>query len=174
MKIRKAIVSDARGIAIVHVNTWKVTYKDILPQKMLQNLTYSNREAVWVKNIERQNNHVWVIENDIGEIVGFADTSKREKMAHQHTYNLTSIYLLPSYQGRGWGSKLLRELFEFYKKQQVESVYVGVLKDNPAKKFYTYLGAEKVKTMSIDFAGELIDEVILKWDSLDEVLEKVS
>lgn len=126
-----------------------------------------------MKNIERLDNYVWVIENNEGEIVGFADTSRSEKMAHQYTYNLTSLYILPSYQGRGWGSALVQEIFEFYKERQAETVHVGVLKDNPAKQFYTYLGAEKVKTMSIDFAGELIDEVILKWDSLDGVLEKL-
>ncbi|MBQ0138875.1 MAG: GNAT family N-acetyltransferase [Kurthia sp.] len=174
MKIREAVLADARNIAYVHVITWQKTYHHILPKEMLSKLTYRNRENIWKKNILRTNNHVWVIENNEGQIIGFADTSKREKMAHKNTYNLTSIYILPNYHGRGWGKKLLHEIFKFYKEQQVEEVYVGVLKGNPAVHFYEHLGATKVKTVSIDFAGELIDEVIYRWDDVETVLKKVS
>lgn len=172
MKIRRAVLSDARSIAIVHVAAWRRTYQRILPTETLRAMSYDSREVLWIKNIQRADNHVWVIENADGTVIGFADTSRREKLAHQNTYNLTSIYLLPSYQGRGWGKKLIQQLFEFYKEQHAELVYVGVLKGNPAVRFYEYLGAEKVKTVSIDFSGKLIDEIIYRWTSIDEVLEK--
>lgn len=174
MLIRKAVLNDARSIAVVHVATWRRTYQRILPKETLRSLTYDNREALWAENINRSDNEVWVIENDGGTVVGYAATSKREKLAHLNTYNLTSIYILPSYQGRGWGKMLMRKMFNFYKEQQAELIYVGVLKDNPACAFYEYLGAEKVKTVSIDFSGKLIDEVIYRWNAVDEVLAKVN
>lgn len=173
MKIRRAVLEDARSIAVVHVATWRRTYQNILPRETLRSLTYDSREALWIKNIQLPENHVWVIENDGGTVVGFADTSMREKLGSQHTYNLTSLYILPSYQGRGWGKALVREIFEFYKEKQAELIYVGVLKDNPAVKFYEHLGAEKVKKMSINFSGQLIDELIYRWTSVDDVLDRI-
>ncbi|MFC8561731.1 GNAT family N-acetyltransferase, partial [Peribacillus frigoritolerans] len=35
MKIRKAIEEDVDGIANVHINSWKTTYKGILPDQYL-------------------------------------------------------------------------------------------------------------------------------------------
>ena len=36
MKIRKAIVEDATGIGTVHVDSWRTTYKDIIPDEFLE------------------------------------------------------------------------------------------------------------------------------------------
>lgn len=173
MRIRKAVVTDAREIATVHVITWQKTYHHILSREVLSKLTYSNREIAWKENIARSNNHVWVIENNEGHIVGFADTSKREETTDKHTYNLTTIYLLPAYQGKGWGKRLLHEIFTFYNEQQVEEVYVVVLKNNPATHFYEQLGAKNIETVAIDFVGQFVDEVIYRWDNLADVMDRL-
>jgi hypothetical protein len=33
MKIRKAVLTDAKGIAKVHVDSWKTTYDNIVPDQ---------------------------------------------------------------------------------------------------------------------------------------------
>ncbi len=38
MNIRKAIISDAPEIAMIHVKSWKITYKGIISEDFLQNL----------------------------------------------------------------------------------------------------------------------------------------
>ncbi|UZM97600.1 hypothetical protein OL548_21075 [Lysinibacillus sp. MHQ-1] len=38
MKIRKAIVEDATGIGTVHVDSWRTTYKDIIPDEFLEKI----------------------------------------------------------------------------------------------------------------------------------------
>lgn len=43
-KIRKAVASDAKGIAKVHVYSWRTTYANIVPDEYLTNLSYENRE----------------------------------------------------------------------------------------------------------------------------------
>ncbi|WP_330217584.1 hypothetical protein [Planococcus halocryophilus] len=40
MKTRKATEQDAPGIAKVHVDSWKTTYKEILPSAFLTSLSY--------------------------------------------------------------------------------------------------------------------------------------
>ncbi len=51
MNIRKAVLSDAKGIAKVHVDCWKTTYKYIVSDQYLNNLTYESREQLWKNNI---------------------------------------------------------------------------------------------------------------------------
>lgn len=43
MQIRKATPSDAEGIARVHVESWKSTYINIVPEDFLKNLSYEKR-----------------------------------------------------------------------------------------------------------------------------------
>lgn len=78
MIIRKAKLDDATGIAKVHVDSWKSTYKGIIPDDFLNNLSYERRTELWKKNIAKEDNHVVVAENNEGQIVGFADAWKRE------------------------------------------------------------------------------------------------
>ena len=78
MQIRKATKNDAEGIAKVHVDSWRTTYKGIIPDDLLFKLSYKNRTELWIKNIEKEDNFVVLAENPEGEIIGFADCGKRE------------------------------------------------------------------------------------------------
>ena len=68
IKIRKAVLADVKGIAKVHVDSWKTTYTNIIPEEYLNNLTYESREQIWKNNIP--NGDVYVAENSEGQIVG--------------------------------------------------------------------------------------------------------
>ena len=41
--IRLARVEDAPGITRVHINSWRTTYKGIVPDKVLANLSFERR-----------------------------------------------------------------------------------------------------------------------------------
>ena len=51
MKIRKAVIADVKGIAKVHVDSWKTTYRDIISDEFLNKLSYESREKLWASNI---------------------------------------------------------------------------------------------------------------------------
>ena len=42
--IRRAIKDDIQGIAKVHVDSWKATYKGIFADEILDNIAYEKRE----------------------------------------------------------------------------------------------------------------------------------
>ncbi|SEQ74846.1 hypothetical protein [Piscibacillus halophilus] len=71
MKIRKANYSDTEGIAKVHVDSWRTTYKGIIPNNFLENLSYQKRNDLWVRNLSEENSYTFVAENYEGSIVGF-------------------------------------------------------------------------------------------------------
>lgn len=113
MKIREAGLTDAAGIAKVHVDSWRTTYKGIVPDEYLDKLSYEQRTELWIKNISESDNYVIVAETDEGDIIGFATANKRD----DNTSDLTSIYLLEEYQGHGVGKQLLKDLFKYFKKE---------------------------------------------------------
>lgn len=173
MIIRKANIKDAQGIAKVHVDTWRTTYEGIIPTEFLNKLDYSERKNSWENNIMRTENIVFVVENEEGQIIGFADTSRRANNLELNSIDLTSLYLLEAYQGRGIGKRLIKTLFEHYKNKGYDKVYVDVLADNNTRYFYEYLGAKFVRNIQIKIGGKILDESIYVWGSVNDVLKKL-
>lgn len=164
MHIRKASVQDAEAIAKVHVDTWRTAYEGIIPTSFLENLSYQTRMESWEMTLNKVDNYVLVAVDDDSKVIGFADTSKRPTNLETNSTDLTSLYLLQEYQGRGIGKLLMQELFRYYNEQNYDSVYVEVLKDNPTKTFYEAFGAKHVEDIEIKIGGKLLIESIYKWD----------
>jgi hypothetical protein len=47
MQIREATIADVTAIDRVHVESWRTTYRGLLPDDYLGNLTYAQREPLW-------------------------------------------------------------------------------------------------------------------------------
>jgi GNAT superfamily N-acetyltransferase len=174
VEIRVATIDDAKGIAKVHVDSWRTTYKGIIPEDFLNNLSYEQRTELWIRNISRTDNYIIVAEDYEGKIIGFADCWKRETNTVPNSTDLTSIYLLEAYQGKGIGKMLLKQLFLNVKTQGYQKVFVEVLEENKTCSFYEHFGAKLYKTVQIKMGGKLLDERIYEWDDVDHVLEKLS
>ena len=52
MKIRKAKLVDAKGIAHVHMDSWLATYRGIVPDTYLDQISYGAREELWNDNLK--------------------------------------------------------------------------------------------------------------------------
>ncbi|WP_339229536.1 GNAT family N-acetyltransferase [Oceanobacillus sp. FSL K6-2867] len=171
MIIRRAKLDDATGIAKVHVDSWRTTYKGIIPNDFLNNLSYVKRTELWKRNISEEANYIVVALNEIDQIIGFGTAGKRQKNNENNTGDLTSIYLLEEYQGEGIGKKLLKELFKHFKQLGCEKIFVEVLEDNKTRYFYEYYGAKLVKTVQIKIGGQILNELIYEWNNIDDIIE---
>jgi ribosomal protein S18 acetylase RimI-like enzyme len=170
MIIRKARLSDAQGIAKVHVDCWRTTYKNIIPSEFLEKLSYDERTDLWVKNISNEKNDVFVAENNEGHIVGFADGGKREINLVENSGDLTSIYVLQEYQGLGIGKKLVQQLFTKFNELGYKTIFVEVLEDNQSRFFYESLGAEWLKSEKIKIAGAELNLLVYEWKDIRSIL----
>ncbi|MGN7478149.1 GNAT family N-acetyltransferase [Solibacillus silvestris] len=173
MIIRKAEMEDAENIAKVHVDSWRTTYKGIIPQNFLDKLSYEQRTTLWENNMANPAGTVYVAETDENKIIGFVVGEKRDTNTEQGATDLSAIYLLEQWQGKGVGKLLLKQMMQTFKEQGFHKVYVDVLADNKAREFYKYYGAQYVKTIHIKFDGVTVDEEIYVWNSVDAVLEKL-
>ncbi|WP_323368611.1 GNAT family N-acetyltransferase [Radiobacillus deserti] len=140
MMIRKATDSDAKGISKVHVESWKTTYRDILPHDYLEQLSYKDREQRWLDNMK--NSSVFVAEDELGKIVGFANGGKERTGTYNVKGELYAIYLLKDYQRKGIGKKLLKAVTKELLKQNLTSMLVWVLRDNASREFYEKMGGK--------------------------------
>ncbi|MFD2761555.1 GNAT family N-acetyltransferase [Lentibacillus juripiscarius] len=172
MKIRKATQQDASGIAKVHVDSWRTTYKNIVPDAFLDSLNYENRTKLWKQNVHKM--IVFVAEMDDGEIVGFSTGGQeREGKFDGYDGELYAIYILQDYQGRGIGRKLVEPVVDELVRNGINSMLVWVLEGNGAKHFYEKLGGEKIDTADITIGGAELKETAYGWQDLSRLQKEV-
>ncbi|MFJ7511829.1 GNAT family N-acetyltransferase [Peribacillus simplex] len=169
MLIREATFADAEGIAIVHVDCWRSTYKDIMSRDFLDNLSYEQRTDLWKKNISGDGNYIYVAENNEGKVVGFISGGKRETNQVEDSGDLTAIYILENYQRMGIGKKLIKELFLKFEELGFKTIFVEVLEDNKSRYFYEAFGAELLKTEKIKMAGAELNLLVYVWKDISPV-----
>ncbi|MBW4635023.1 MAG: hypothetical protein KME30_24920 [Iphinoe sp. HA4291-MV1] len=76
MIVREARLDDALAIALVHVDTWRSTYRGIVPDDYLASLSYEKRESLWVhilSTAKESHPFTYVAEDEVGQIVGFVN-----------------------------------------------------------------------------------------------------
>ncbi|AQQ53297.1 GNAT family N-acetyltransferase [Planococcus lenghuensis] len=165
MKIRKAVQQDAKGIAKVHVDTWRAAYRSIVPDEYLDRLTYGKREKLWERSIPSGN--VFIAVDSGGTIVGFADGGK-ERTGEYPDYagELYAIYVLPECQSGGVGKSLFKKLEADLAEQGFSSMLVWVLADNPACRFYEQLRGVDVDRKTIEIGGKPLAERAYGWQQI--------
>lgn len=173
MIIRKANLNDVKGIAKVHVESWRTTYKGLMPQPYLDALSTEKREEIWVNNLSNSDYDVFVAENDQGEIIGFTSAGKRETTHETDTTDLTTLYLLEPYHGQSIGKSLLKAVVEAIKERGFKKINVEVIHENKTRLFYEKYGAQYKKTVKISVYRQPIDEDIYVWTDIEKLLEKL-
>jgi len=138
MKIRKARLGDEKDIANVVVSTWKVAYKDILPDEFLKSLTTERHEKILREHIEKQTETVLVLEDDDERIVGMISGGKDRSGLYD--CEVVAIYIIPEHQKKGYGKELFKALIREYKKNSYKTMIVWAFKENKDQKFYEKLG----------------------------------
>ena len=168
LNIRKAVLSDAKGIAKVHVDSWKTTYKNIVSDQYLKNLTYESRDRLWENNIP--NGGVYVAENKEGEIVGFS-SGGLERSGNYHGFEgeLYAIYILKEYQGNGIGKALVKPIIEEITELGLNSMLVLVLKDNISRLFYESLGGKKIDSVEVEISEKKLTEIVYGWEDIRNI-----
>lgn len=166
MKIREARIEDAEKIAIVHVDSWKSTYKGIISEAYLSNLSVENRMQRWLRTFENQNAHekVFVAEDKAGKIVGFSSGGRSRNDEFEHDGELYAIYLLKEYQRLGLGKMLFNSVVESLKENRYTSMMLWVLKDNPSFEFYKAQGGQIIGQKGIKIGSDNLIELAIGWD----------
>lgn len=104
---RKATIEDAKGIAKVNVDAWKESFCGVVNQEYLDALSYKKRTADFSKRFTDGGFYRIFVAEKGSKTVGFADFGTPRENENQYDAELYAIYVLPDYQGKGIGKKLL-------------------------------------------------------------------
>ena len=130
IEVRRAVESDARGIAEVHVQAWREAYAHLVPASSLARLNVEQRERRWTEILKIPTAIIWVA-TDSEAIIGFAGSSAGHHDDAPRDLELESIYLLESQHGSGAGQRLLDAAIG------ADPAYLWVAEDNlRARVFY--------------------------------------
>ncbi|MEO1148102.1 MAG: GNAT family N-acetyltransferase [Cyanobacteria bacterium J06638_22] len=166
MLIRDATHDDVPAISRVHVDTWRTTYRGIMPDEHLAKLSYERRERGWYAVLEKaaeDGNFTYVAQNESGDIVGFANGGKERTGDPVFRGELTGIYIRQAYQGQGLGRQLVQMIAERLSQSGLDSMLIWVLVDNPACGFYAALGGDRVREQELQIGGKSLIEVAYGW-----------
>ena len=107
--VRQATIDDAVDIAVVHVVTWRATYRGLVPQSLLDGLSVEARTAVWRTILgEDDGSALIAVDQTTQGVVGFVSVGpSRDTDPNRAPSEVYAIYLLPDYWGRGAGRQLL-------------------------------------------------------------------
>jgi GNAT superfamily N-acetyltransferase len=165
VEIRAAYPSDAAAIAKVHVDSWRTTYRGIVPDDFLAALSYEQRERMWrgILSLSSRSSFVYVAEDSGGQIVGFASGGPVRDTDSDYTSELYAIYLLQDYQRHGLGRQLIATVVQQLTRAGMPSLLVWVLADNPARRFYETLGGQYVYDKQVSIGNAQLVEVAYGW-----------
>ena len=152
MTIRTAMLEDVKEIAAIHVKSWQVVYKGLIPQSYLNNLSISKREKSWQNILTHSQTHTIVQEID-DLVVGFANfgQTRDEDKDSKITGEITSIYLNPEYGRKGLGTECVEFILKNMKNLKFTQITLWVLDTNEiARKFYEKMGFKADGAIKID------------------------
>jgi len=158
-KIRSAGSEDSFDIAKVHVDCWRTTYKGIVPDEKLDSMSYENSSDKWEAYFTGStdpSNGVLVAEYK-KKIIGFCAGGKIRKCSKRtagYKGEIKAIYILKAHQKKGTGKKLIEAYEEIFRKNDIISYIIWVLKDNDSKGFYKKLGGKLITTKTYEIGGK--------------------
>ncbi|HTK09029.1 MAG TPA: GNAT family N-acetyltransferase [Ktedonobacteraceae bacterium] len=168
--VRTAQFADATGIARVHVDSWRTTYKGIFPDELLANRSYERREQYWQQALNDPAQITVVTEDETGKIVGFVTGGLAREGDPVYRGELYAIYILQEAQRHGLGRRLIGELARRLAERQIASMMLWVLANNPACSFYEAVGGQVIKQKRDQIGGAFYDELAYGWTDLSPLL----
>ena len=166
-QIREANKSDASGMAKVRVDTWRATYKGIVPDEFLENLSCQQLSERWQKEYWENRAPgvaVFVAENERKEIIGFAFCGLEQSNDPVYRGEIQRLYVLPQYQNRGVGHELVTACVNHLDHElKVNTMLIWVFAENPNCKFYESLGGKIAREKTKEIGGRIISMVGYGW-----------
>jgi ribosomal protein S18 acetylase RimI-like enzyme len=159
-EIKPANLADLETIRRLAHEIWPSAYLEILGQ---QQLDYMLEKIYSLTSLEHQLivlKHRFIILSEDGIPAGFASFSQHDDEA---IYHLNKIYVLPSFQGKHFGKKLLDHIIGEIKKTGATSLQLNVNRHNKALHFYEKQGFKIIRKEDINIgSGYFMNDYVME------------
>ncbi len=169
--IREATLDDAAEIARVHIESSRATYRGLLPDALVDEMTYERRLGNWSKTLGEEGGaeFVYVAVEDGGRVFGFASGGPEREADADYDGELYAIYVLGAHHREGAGRRLVRAVAERLAREGFRSMLVWVLAANPACRFYEALGGARVREKTIERGDVSLAEIGYGWGDVKSI-----
>mgnify|MGYP000949126758 FL=1 len=167
MRIRKAEIKDSKCIAKVNIDVWRTTYRGIMPDEDLDNLSCHDREKFCKELLEKKENDafIYVAEDEIKGVIGFISGGRERERNDDSSCEIYAIYVSKEFQRKGIGRSLFKKALEEFIGLNLKSLKIWVLNENPYKRFYEKLGGKQIESKKI----KGLDIVAYGWDDIKNI-----
>jgi GNAT superfamily N-acetyltransferase len=150
MGVRRATVDDAEAIERIRVETWRATYRGLLPDTLIDQLQLNvqrRRERLRSPSPSEIN---FVAEDGV-DVVGYAFAGPERSHDPEYPGEVYAIYVLPAAQGKGHGRALIRECARELAAGGMTSMLIWVLRENQiGRGFYVRIGGTPVREKPLE------------------------
>ncbi|HWC75533.1 MAG TPA: GNAT family N-acetyltransferase [Gemmatimonadales bacterium] len=144
VRLRRATPADAAAVGRIHVESWNVAYRGIMPDDVIARTDLAYRTQFWAERIADTEWPIFIIEED-GNSVAFCQMVSTKDPDDDPTRvgHITSIHVLPQLRGRGHGRALMDHVLREFARRGFREVTLWVLEENrKARAFYEQYGFE--------------------------------
>ena len=142
MIFRQANQEDVGAIAVLHTNSWRQTYRNIMSDQYLDGDIFAERKKVWTERLANPapNQHVILAEEE-EKLIGFVCVFGQDHP--QFGSLIDNLHVTKDLRGKGIGRQLLQQAAIWIKEQYQENkMYLWVYELNTnARRVYEKLGA---------------------------------
>jgi ribosomal protein S18 acetylase RimI-like enzyme len=140
--IRVADAADAPAVGRIHVESWQVAYRGLVPDSAIARMDVATRTVFWADRIGDRDWPVFVLDEN-GSSVAFCQMVPSRDADDDSTQvgHITSLHVLPHLRGQGHGRALLEHALAEFARRGFPEVTLWVLEENlGARGFYERLG----------------------------------
>ncbi|MDB5446549.1 MAG: hypothetical protein JWQ97_1866 [Phenylobacterium sp.] len=148
--IRRATLSDAAALALVHETTWRETYIGLMSEQMLDALTSDARTAAWRRILSGETGYLattYVAER-AGELVAFGSCGEQRNAEFAeagYAGEFAAVYVLKAHQRRSLGTRLMSAMMSDLAERGLMGFTLWVPRENiPARSLYEQLGGKLI------------------------------
>ncbi len=149
---RKATEEDIPEIARLLIEVWQTCYTDFVPQHFLDGLGFNKQIQRHKAYLDRGVNYLICIDKSNLGLLGFTSFGVSRFDKYEVDIELYSLYVDPTIQGQGIGTRFIEEIFKDPFNAPSELI-VSVFADNPYKGFYEKNGFRQIGKEHIDFGS---------------------
>lgn len=159
ISIRRATTDDAEQIAAVHDASWREAYRGLIPGRELERLIARRGPRWWRAAVDRGSRILVLSRHDSAAhpeaLAGYVSYGHNRAPALDYAGEIFELYLLPEYQGLGFGARLFHAGRRDLADHGLDTMLVWALAENArAISFYRRLGGAPTRRASEKFGGE--------------------
>ncbi|KAJ2964845.1 hypothetical protein NQZ79_g266 [Umbelopsis isabellina] len=132
IQLRVAKDKDYEMLVQMHVESWRVAYRGLVPDQYLDEDVVEERQKHWKEKLPfngPDRSTVIAYDDTTGQTAGFI-LSEYDQTKEKDMIYIDHLHVLPGWQGSGIGKKLLQNVYDWTRSKALNKVYLYVLEQN--------------------------------------------